>query len=120
MSTESKRFRFINTLNEISQKPGLDDYVRYREMGQKCILSDYFLGQGKYLTYERNNATGEISKFFKDKPKFSDKNNGFVAVNVEVPSSASGRGRRCRRRTSPHPLSLSLAYLSMESVIKIH
>lgn len=91
MSTESKRFRFINTLNEISQKPGLDDYVRYREMGQKCILSDYFLGQGKYLTYERNNATGEISKFFKDKPKFSDKNNGFVAVNVEVPSSASGR-----------------------------
>lgn len=90
MNTDNKRFHFIRSLNSISQKYGIDEYARYRSMGENCVLADYFNGQNKFWSYERDKATGVlINKYKCPKPRFQDKENGFIAVNVEVPTFGS-------------------------------
>lgn len=85
MSEESKRIAFISRLKEIHHILDISVYERYRKMGKECFLADYFENQNKYLTY-RLNEKGEIEPIFKNKPQIKDKKNGFVAVNVEVPT----------------------------------
>lgn len=69
-----KRNIFINTLKEIHHQSDMQTIERYRTMGIKCKLADFFDVKNKF---------NEIQK-----PSFGEVSNGFIAVNVEVPSSA--------------------------------
>lgn len=69
-----RRNNFIKTLKDIHHQSNMQTIERYRKMGELCKLADFFDANGfSYIS----------------KPLFKDVSNGFVAVNVEVPSSAS-------------------------------
>ncbi len=83
-----KRNEFIATLRSIHHLSDPNSSIEcYREMGKVCKLADYFDADNKFYKLNRKTLQWE----FLPKPPFSGINNGFVAVNVEVPSTNNKR-----------------------------
>lgn len=83
-----KRNEFIATLRSIHHQSDPNSSIEcYREMGKVCKLADYFDADNKFYKLNRKTLKWE----FLPKPPFSGINNGFVAVNVEVPSTNNKR-----------------------------
>lgn len=75
----SSRTKFVNELFRISKNSKYSSNIdRYRAMGQKCKLTDYFNGHATNYLYNGN----------KNKPVLNEiDENVFVALNVEAPAS---------------------------------
>ena len=78
-----KRNEFIANLRRIHHQSDLSTIERYREMGKVCKLAGYFNANNKFYKINKNTLQWE----FVSKPPFKEISNGFVAVNVAVPTT---------------------------------